>query len=74
MDIALKQRLVGATVLIALGAVVMFAIAAVMEGLFRQMVQDIVVRYSVAAITAAGWLAYIGSVKPAAPPASDGDP
>lgn len=44
---------------VVMGAVVMFFIAALIEGLFRQLVQDITVRYSVAGATVIAWTAYI---------------
>ncbi len=43
---------------IALGSVVLFIIAGIIEGFFRQMVQDIVVRYTVASVSALFWLWY----------------
>lgn len=47
---------------VVMGAVVMLFVAGLIEGLFRQLVQDIVVRYAVAGATAIGWAAYIGLV------------
>ena len=44
--------------LIVLGAVVMFGVAAVIEGFFRQLVQDTAVRYAVAAATLVLWTVY----------------
>lgn len=47
---------------VVIGAVVMFFIAGLIEGLFRQLVTDIVVRYSLAGATAVAWALYIGFV------------
>jgi uncharacterized membrane protein SpoIIM required for sporulation len=46
--------------LIVLGAVAMFLIAGVIEGVFRQAVHDMTARYAVAVATAAAWAAYFG--------------
>ncbi len=43
---------------ICIGAVVMFFLAAVIEGFFRQLVSDVDVRYAVATATALFWLVY----------------
>ncbi len=43
---------------IVIGAVIMFCIAALIEGFFRQMVTDVTVRYSVATLTFVLWGAY----------------
>jgi uncharacterized membrane protein SpoIIM required for sporulation len=43
-----------------LGAVTLFFIAALIEGIFRQRVQDLTVRYSVALFTALVWILYFG--------------
>ncbi|MCB9528306.1 MAG: stage II sporulation protein M [Myxococcales bacterium] len=48
---------------VVMGAVVMFFIAAIIEGLFRQLVQDVTARYTLAAVTAlalAGYLTLVG--------------
>jgi len=47
---------------IALGAVIMFFIAGLIEGIFRQTVTNLAVRYLVAATTAAFWIYYFGFV------------
>lgn len=47
---------------IALGAVIMLFIAGMIEGIFRQTVQSITIRYMVAAATAAFWIYYFGFV------------
>lgn len=44
------------------GAVLLFFVAGLIEGIFRQMVTDVSVRYAVAALTAAWWLFYFGFV------------
>ena len=44
--------------MIVLGAVLMLILAALLEGFFRQLVHDMFIRYSVAAITLAFWCAY----------------
>lgn len=41
-----------------LGAVAMFFVAALIEGLFRQLVHSLPMRYSVAVVSAAVWIAY----------------
>ncbi len=47
---------------IVLGAVVMLFIAGLIEGIFRQMVTSVPVRFTVAGLTALGWLGYFGWV------------
>lgn len=47
---------------VVMGAVVMFFIAALIEGLFRQLVQDPYTRYGLAALTAALWTLYLTRV------------
>ncbi len=42
------------------GAVGMFLLAALIEGIFRQTVTDVTVRYGLAGLTLVGWTAYIG--------------
>ncbi len=54
-NLALRGR--GATLLV-VGAVAMLMVAGLIEGIFRQVVQDPTVRWSVAGITLAAWLAY----------------
>ncbi len=44
--------------ILVLGAVGMFAVAAVIEGLFRQMVQDVPLRYMVAVASGVAWMLY----------------
>lgn len=41
-----------------LGCVVMFLVAGMIEGIFRQSVQSVPIRYSLAAVTGAAWLIY----------------
>jgi uncharacterized membrane protein SpoIIM required for sporulation len=45
-----------------LGAVVMLLIAGLIEGVFRQVVHDVAVRYSVTLLTTAVWIWYFGTV------------
>ena len=45
---------------LAVGAVMLFFVAALIEGFFRQLVTDVDVRTAVIAVTALGWLAYFG--------------
>jgi len=47
---------------VVMGAVIMFFIAGLIEGVFRQLVTDIVARYTVAGGTAVAWALYIGLV------------
>jgi uncharacterized membrane protein SpoIIM required for sporulation len=47
---------------IVIGAVVLFFIAGLIEGIFRQTVQSVPVRYAVAVATAAFWIYYFGWV------------
>ena len=49
---------------IAVGAVLMFFVAAILEGGFRELVASTPGRFAVAAATAVGWLAYINLVRP----------
>jgi uncharacterized membrane protein SpoIIM required for sporulation len=46
--------------LVVLGAIMMFVLAGLIEGIFRQTVQDITIRYSVATATAVFWIIYFG--------------
>jgi uncharacterized membrane protein SpoIIM required for sporulation len=46
--------------LMVIGAVALFFVAAVFEGVFRQLVHSVPVRWSVAALMAAVWIAYFG--------------
>lgn len=50
---------------IAVGAVLMFFVAAILEGGFRQLVASTPGRFAIAAATAVGWLAYLHLVRPA---------
>lgn len=47
---------------VVLGAVTMFFAAALLEGFFRQLVQDVTVRYIMAGSTAVFWFVYLGFV------------
>jgi uncharacterized membrane protein SpoIIM required for sporulation len=49
---------------IAVGAVLMFFVAAILEGGFRQLVASTPGRFAVAAATALGWIAYLTLVRP----------
>ena len=42
------------------GAVLMFFVAGLLEGFFRQLVTDIGVRYVVATLSAVAWVLYFG--------------
>lgn len=55
-NLALRGKVAGRVVL---GAVVMFFIAGLIEGIFRQSVTDIVVRYAVACVSALFWILYL---------------
>jgi uncharacterized membrane protein SpoIIM required for sporulation len=46
--------------LVAAGAIALFFVAALLEGFFRQLVHSMPVRFAVATVTAAAWLAYFG--------------
>lgn len=48
--------------LLAFGAVAMFLIAGLIEGFFRQLVQDVTVRWLLAALTLAFWIGYFSMV------------
>ncbi len=48
--------------LIVLGCVLMFGVAALLEGFFRQMVQDTGVRYAVAGLSLVFWVFFFGRV------------
>ena len=58
-NLALQGREVA---LLALGAVVMFLVAGVIEGIFRQVVQDVAVRWSLATLTLVFWSWYFLAV------------
>lgn len=45
---------------IVVGAVTLFFLAGLVEGLFRQLVQSVPARYAMAAVTAALWIVYFG--------------
>jgi uncharacterized membrane protein SpoIIM required for sporulation len=49
---------------IAVGAVLMFFVAAILEGGFRQLIASTPGRFAVAAASAVGWLAYLRFVRP----------
>jgi uncharacterized membrane protein SpoIIM required for sporulation len=49
---------------IAVGAVLMFFVAAILEGGFRELVASTPGRFAIAAATAVGWLAYIHLMRP----------
>jgi uncharacterized membrane protein SpoIIM required for sporulation len=55
--LAVAGRIAG---VVALGAVLMFALAALIEGLFRQQVDSVAVRYVVATATMALWFGWLG--------------
>ncbi len=57
-----------------LGAVLLFFVAALIEGIFRQRVHDPVVRWFVVALTAAGWLGYFVGWRPRPVPATESAP
>jgi uncharacterized membrane protein SpoIIM required for sporulation len=58
-NLALRGREVA---LLAMGAVVMFLVAGLIEGVFRQLVQDVAVRWSLAAVTLVFWSWYFLAV------------
>ncbi|MEA2602174.1 MAG: hypothetical protein QOF89_3166 [Acidobacteriota bacterium] len=58
-NLALQGREVA---LLAVGAVVMFLVAGAIEGVFRQLVQDVGVRWSLAAVTLVFWAWYFLTV------------
>jgi len=58
-NLALRGREVA---YLAVGAVVMFLVAGLIEGFFRQLVQDVGVRWSLAAVTLAFWTWYFLAV------------
>jgi uncharacterized membrane protein SpoIIM required for sporulation len=58
-NLALRGREVA---LLAVGAVAMFLVAGLIEGFFRQLVQDVAVRWSLAALTLAFWIWYFFAV------------
>lgn len=58
---ALAESGRGAAVVV-IGCIALFFIAALIEGFFRQMVQDMTVRYAVATGTAFFWVVYFGFV------------
>lgn len=60
-NLARRGRAVGPVVL---GAVTMFLAAAAIEGLFRQLVQDVLVRYAVIGVSAGFWLWYFAVPRP----------
>ena len=58
-NLALRGREIA---LLAMGAVVMFLVAGMIEGIFRQVVQDVTVRWSLAAATLVFWTWYFLAV------------
>ncbi|HEV8580383.1 MAG TPA: stage II sporulation protein M [Thermoanaerobaculia bacterium] len=58
-NLALRGREVA---LLAMGAVAMFLVAGLIEGFFRQLVQDVALRWSLAAATLAFWIWYFLAV------------
>ena len=46
--------------MIVIGAMFMFLLAGILEGLFRQLVHDVAIRYAVASATALVWILYFG--------------
>jgi len=58
-NLAIRGRHAGA---LAVGAVMLFFIAAIIEGFFRQLVTDVDTRTLVIALTTIGWAAYFGFV------------
>lgn len=58
-NLAIRGRHAGS---LAVGAVMLFFIAAIIEGFFRQLVTDVDTRTLVMAVTAIGWFAYFGFV------------
>jgi hypothetical protein len=58
---ALRERGRHAAVLV-IGAVIMLFIAGLIEGIFRQTVTSLPIRYAVAGGTALGWIFYFGYV------------
>jgi uncharacterized membrane protein SpoIIM required for sporulation len=47
---------------VVIGAVCLFLVAGLLEGVFRQLVQSVPARYAVAGATLAGWTFYFGWV------------
>jgi uncharacterized membrane protein SpoIIM required for sporulation len=58
-NLALRGREIA---LLAIGAVVMFLVAGMIEGIFRQVVQDVTVRWSLATVTLVFWTWYFLAV------------
>lgn len=56
-NLARRGRVAG---VVAIGAVLMFMVAGLIEGIFRQSVQHIGTRYTMATLTACFWLLYLG--------------
>ena len=69
-NLAIRGRHAGA---LAVGAVMLFFVAALIEGFFRQLVTDVDVRTAVIAVTALGWLAYFGFAGRNRPGSSEAD-
>ncbi|HEY1629685.1 MAG TPA: stage II sporulation protein M [Rhizomicrobium sp.] len=51
--------------LVMVGVVIMLGVAGLLEGFARQLINDTIVRYSIAALTALGWGAYFYLYRPA---------
>ena len=58
-EAALRGREAG---MVVMGAITLFFIAALIEGIFRQRVQDLTIRYLVVAGTSVFWILYFGFV------------
>lgn len=56
-NLAIRGRQAG---MVVMGAVGLFVMAGLIEGVFRQTVQSIPIRYAAAALTAVFWIAYLG--------------
>jgi uncharacterized membrane protein SpoIIM required for sporulation len=57
-NLAVRGRQAG---IVVLGTVLMFLVAGLIEGFFRQMVHDVGVRTTVALVSAVFWIAYLGA-------------
>lgn len=68
--VGLAERGRQAAIVVA-GSILLFFLAALIEGFFRQLVGDVGVRWSVAAATAVGWTLYLGRAGRGAAPTED---
>lgn len=59
--------------IVVVGSILLFFIAALIEGFFRQLVDDIAVRWTVAAVTTVAWIGYFGFAGRGADDAEDDD-